>query len=100
MSFTKRFVLWLVLSLPVGMAAGAALSAFFGDGADLDRFTSAGNGAIAGAWTALVGAVVAAATTSVARARLKEAGGSEFLTGLSVSYGLIIIALALLWLLG
>lgn len=100
MPFIKRFALWLVLSLPVGIGAGAVFSAFLGDGADLDRFTSAGNGAIAGAWVGLIGALAAAATTTVARARLKDAGGSQFFTGLIVSYGLIIAALLLLLLLG
>jgi hypothetical protein len=98
--FVKRFVLWLLLSLPVGIGIGAAFSAFLGEGAEFDRFTSAGNGATAGVWTALVGAIAAAATTTVARVRLKEAGGSQFLTGLIVSYGLIIAALLLLRLLG
>ncbi len=100
MPFIKRFVLWLILSLPVAIGAGAAFSAFLGEGSDLDRFTSAGNGAIAGAWIALVGATVAAGTTTVAHAKLKDAGGSRFLTELVVSYGLIIAALLLLRLVG
>ena len=98
MPFIKRFVLWLILSLPVAIGAGAAFSAFLGEGSDLDRFTSAGNGAIAGAWIAL--ATVAAGTTTVAHAKLKDAGGSRFLTELVVSYGLIIAALLLLRLVG
>ena len=96
MPLVKRFLLWLLLSLPVGIGVGAGISAFLGEGAELDRFTSAGNGAIAGAWTALVGAIGAAVTTTVAQVRLKKANGSLFLTGLIVSYGLIIFALLLL----
>jgi hypothetical protein len=98
-AFTKRFILWLLLSLPVGIGIGAAFSAFLGEGSDLDRFTSAGNGGLAGAWTALIGATAAAGTTTMARAKLKAAGGSEFLTGLFVSFGLIVAALGLLRLL-
>ena len=96
MQFVKRLVLWLLLSIPVGIGMGAAVSAFLGEGAELDRFTSAGNGAIAGAWTALVGAIAAAATTTAAQVRLKRAGASLFVTGLIVSYGLITVALLLL----
>ena len=99
MPFIKRFILWLLMSLPVGIGVGAVFSAYVGEGSDLDRFTAAGNGAIAGAWIALVGAGAAAATTTAARARLKAAGGSEFLSGLVVSYGLIVVALLLLRLL-
>jgi hypothetical protein len=94
--FVKRLVLWLFLSLPVGMLAGAVFSAFLGDNAAQDRFTAAGNGVLAGAWTGVIGAFAAAATTTISRARLKEAGGSQFLTGLFVSFGLIVAALLLL----
>jgi hypothetical protein len=94
--FVKRFMLWLLLSLPAGIGTGALISALLGEGAELDRFTSAGNGAIAGVWAGLLGALAAAATTTVAQVRLKRAGGSLFVTGLIVSYGLIIIALLLL----
>ena len=94
--FVKRVMLWVLISLPVGIAVGALVSAVWGEDADIDRFTSAFNGAVSGAWIGLVGAFAAAATNTIAHDRLKVAGGSEFLTGLAVSYGLITIALALL----
>lgn len=89
-------MLWVLISLPVGMAAGALVSAVWGENAEIDRFTAAFNGTVSGAWIGLVGAFAAAITNTIARDRLKAAGGSEFLTGLAVSYGLIAIALALL----
>ena len=95
--FIKRLVIWLLLSLPVGIAFGAGFSAYLGDGADLDRFTAAGNGGIAGAWLGLLGAVSAATTTTIAHDRLKGARASEFLTGLVVSYGLLLMGTLLLW---
>ena len=94
--FIKRAILWVFLSLPVGMGAGALVSLFWGEDADIDRLTAAFNGALSGAWIALVGAFAAAVTNTVAHDRLKAAGGSDFLTGLTVSYGLIAIALGLL----
>ena len=54
--YFKRFAIWLVPSLIIGIAFGSVFSLYFGDGADLDRFTAAGNGAIAGAWLGLFGA--------------------------------------------
>jgi hypothetical protein len=94
-----RVVLWLVLSLPVGIGAGALVSLYFGEGADLDRFTAAGNGVLTGAWLGLLGGVAAATTNAIARRQLREAGGSECITGAVVSYGLIAIGLVLLVLL-
>lgn len=99
-SFIKGFVLWLMLSVPVGLAAGAVFSAFLGQGSEIDRFTAAGNGAIVGAWVGLVAAAAAAATTTLARPRLKNVGGSQLITGLFVSLGFIIGALGLLRLFG
>jgi imidazoleglycerol phosphate dehydratase HisB len=94
--FTKYLILWLVLSEPVGIAVGAGFSAAFGDGASLDRFTSAVNGALAGAWLALFGALMAAATITIAHRRLQTAGASNVLTGAIISYGLIFAGLLLL----
>ena len=94
--FVKRFVLWLVLSLPVGILAGAGLAAYYGENANIDRLTSAVNGALSGGGIAIVGAWTAAATTSITHDRLQRAGGSEVLTGAVVSYGLILVALLLL----
>ena len=99
-SFIKGFVLWLILSVPIGLAVGAVFSAFLGQGAEIDRFTAAGNGAIAGAWIGLVAAWAATTTTTLARPRLKNVGGSELVTGLLVSIGFIIGALGLLRLFG
>jgi len=94
--FTKYLVLWLFLSEPVGIAVGAGFSAAFGDGASLDRFTSAVNGALAGAWLALFGALMASATITLAHRRLRAAGASNMLTGAIVSYGVIFAGLLLL----
>lgn len=96
MPFLKRFILWLLLSLPVSTLVGAAFSAYLGEGSELDRFTSGANGAIAGAWAGFAGALAAAGTVTLYRDKLKGAGGSPFLTGLIVSYGLIIASLVLL----
>ena len=98
--FIKRLIGWTFLSLPVGVGAGALVSAYWGEGSDVDRLTSAANGAWAGGGIALVGAWMAAATTAAARDRLKSIGGSELLTGAVVSYGLIIVALGLLYVAG
>ena len=94
--FVRKLVLWLVLSLPVGIAAGAGIAAFFGEDADIDRLTSAVNGALSGAGIALIGAWTAAGTTAITHDRLQRARGSELLTGAVVSYGLIAVALLLL----
>ena len=99
-AFLKRLVLWLVLSLPVGIAAGALVSLYFGERAELDSFTAMANGGLTGAWLGLLGGVGAAATTAISRDRLREAGGSECITGAVVSYGLIAIALVILAALG
>ena len=97
--FIKRLILWLVLSAPVGIGAGALVSIYFADGADLDTFTAAGNGVLTGLSLGVFGAVAAAATNTIARRQLREAGGSECITGAIVSYGLIGIGLVLLALL-
>ena len=98
-AFLLRLVLWLVLSLPIGIGAGVLVSIYFGEGADTDQFTAAGNGALTGAWLGLVGGVAAAVTNTATRQTLREAGGSECVTGAVVSYGLIGISLVLLVLL-
>lgn len=94
--FVKLAVLWVLLSVPVGIGAGSLASAYLGDNAEIDRFTAAFNGGLSGAWIGLVGAFAAAATNTVAHDRLTAARGSQFLTGLIVSYGLIAVALGLL----
>ena len=94
--FIKRLVGWLALSLPVGIGAGVGVSMLWGENAEFDRLTSAVNGALSGASLATVGALMAVVTTLVARGSLQRAGGSELLTGVIVSYGLIGIGLSLL----
>lgn len=94
--FVRQTMLWLLLSLPVGLGAGAAVSALLGTNADIDRFTAGFNGAIAGALIALIGALTAAGTNTIAYDRLKAAGGSPFLTGLAISYGSISVVLGLM----
>ena len=94
--FARRLAGWLAVSLPVGIGAGAAVSMLWGENAEFDRLTSVVNGAQAGAWLGAVGAWMAALTTTVARRALRQAGGSELLTGAIVSFGLIGVGLALL----
>ena len=96
MAFLKGEIAWLLVSLPLGIALGAAASSYLGEDAALDRLTSAANGAQAGAWLALVGATAAAATAVLTRDVLRRAGGSEVLTGAIVSLGTIIAGLAML----
>ena len=96
MAFLKGGIAWLLVSLPLGIALGAAASVYLGEDAAFDRLTFAANGAQAGAWLALVGATAAAATTVLARDMLRRAGGSEVLTGAIVSLGTIIAGLAIL----
>ena len=95
-AFLKRFVIWLVLSLPVGVVVGGAFSVFVPEDGALDQRTSVVNGALAGAGLALIGAWAAAGTTAVTRESLKRAGASEFMTGAVISYGLVISGLLLL----
>lgn len=95
-AFFLRLILWLLLSLPVAIGAGALVSMYFGEGADTDQFTAAGNGVLAGVWLGLVGGIAAAVTTAVSRQRLRAAGGSECVTGAVVSYGFVGLALVLL----
>lgn len=96
--FLRHLILWLFLSVPIAVGAGAGFSAYFGEGAHLDRFTAAGNGVIAGLWLGSIGAVGAAATIAIAYDRLKQARASLFTTGAIVSYGLIVIGILMLWL--
>lgn len=96
MRFLKRLALWLLLSLPLGVGLGAAFSAYVPGDAALSRGTAAVNGALAGLGLALIGATAAAATTTATRELLERAGGSELLTGAVISYGLIVVGLALL----
>ena len=99
-AFFKRLVLWLFLSLPVGIVLGVLGSLYLAEDGMVDGFTAAGNGLLTGIWMAIVGAIAAAGTTAYARDRLRAAGGSECITGAVVSYGLIVVAILLLWTLG
>ena len=96
MGLLKRLIVWTLAAVPLGAAAGAGVSAYWGAGADVDRVTAAVNGAIAGFWLGLVGAVAAAVTTRAAREPLRRAGGSEFATGAVIVIGLLAAGLALL----
>lgn len=92
----KGLVVWLLASLPVGIVLGVVASAFLPADAAVDRSTAAFNGLLAGTQLALLGGIAAAVTTTVSRDTLKAAGGSEFVTGAIVTYGVIIIGLLLL----
>ena len=92
----KGTIVWLLASLPVGIALGVLISTFVPANAAIDRGTAAVNGALAGAQLAVLGAIAATVTTTVSRQALRRAGGSEFATGATVAYGVIIAGLAAL----
>ena len=94
--FAKRLAFWLLLTLPLSAGVGAAL-AFLESSADDFRQTAlVVNGALAGMLLASLGAVTATATTFMASEILRQAGGSERLTGAVIAYGVVGIGLALL----
>jgi hypothetical protein len=99
-AFIKRLVLWFFLAVPVGTGAGVAVSLWLPADAAVDRFTAAGNGAIAGFALGVFGAVAAAATLAATRTRLCAAGGSECLSGAIIAYGLVAFGLVFLLLVG
>ena len=82
--------------MPIAVAIGTGLSTFFGEGAHTDRATAAFNGGVAGLWLGVIGAVSATLTTHVARGTLKGAGASEFVTGITIVGGVLVIGLGLL----
>ena len=96
MAFLKRLVIWTVAAVPLGIGIGAGVSSIWGQDADIDRATAGFNGAVAGFWLGIIGAVSAAATTRIARDSLRRAGGSECLTGGVIVFGLLAVGLWLL----
>ena len=96
MGFLKRLIVWTVVALPLGIGIGAVVSLTWGDNSNIDRATAGFNGAVAGFWLGLIGALSAAATTRIAREPLRRAGGSECLTGGVIVFGLLAVGLALL----
>ena len=96
MGFLKRLVIWTVVAVPLGIGIGAGVSSLWGPDADIDRATAGFNGAVAGFWLGLIGALSAAATTRIARDLLRRVGGSECLTGGVIVFGLLAVGLWLL----
>lgn len=96
-AFLKRFIIWLILSMPIAIGVSVLASLYLGTLGQMDKFTAAGNGVLTGAWLGFFGAWGAAGTTAIARDRLREVRGSECLTGAVVSYGLTVVAILLLW---
>ena len=96
MGFLKRLIVWTVVALPLGIGIGAVVSLTWGDNSNIDRATAGFNGAVAGFWLGLIGALSAAVTTRIARDPLRRAGGSECLTGGVIVFGLLAVGLALL----
>ena len=96
MALLKRLIIWTLIALPLGIGIGAGVSSLWGEDADIDRATSGYNGAVAGFWLGLIGALAAAITTRIARDALRRAGGSELLTGAVIVLGLLVAGLGLL----
>lgn len=96
MAFLKRLIVWTVVAVPLGIGIGAVVSLTWGEDSNIDRATAGFNGAIAGFWLGLIGALSVAATTRIAREPLRRAGGSECLTGGIIVFGLLAAGLALL----
>ena len=96
MGLLKRLIVWTLAAVPLGVVAGAAVSAYWGANAAVDRVSAAVNGGIAGFWLGLIGAVAAAVTTRAAREPLRRAGGSETATGAVIVIGLLAVGLAYL----
>ena len=96
MAFLKRLIVWTLLAVPLGIAIGALVSLTWGPDADIDRATAGFNGAVAGFWLGIIGAVSAAATTRIARDPLRRAGGSECVTSGIIVFGLFAVGLWLL----
>lgn len=96
MAFLKRLIVWTALAVPLGIGIGAGVSLTWGEDSNIDRATAGFNGAVAGFWLGLIGALAAAATTRIAREPLRRAGGSECLTGGVIVFGLLAVGLGLL----
>ena len=96
MAFLKRLIVWTLLAVPLGIGIGAVVSLTWGEDSNIDRATAGFNGAVAGFWLGLIGALSAAVTTRIARDQLRRAGGSECLTGAFIVFGLLAVGLALL----
>ncbi len=96
MAFLKRLIIWTVLAVPLGIGIGAVVSLTWGPDSDIDRATAGFNGAIAGFWLGIIGALAAAVTTRIARDLLRRAGGSECLTGGVIVLGLFAVGLGVL----
>ena len=96
MGLLKRLIIWTLLAVPLGAGIGALVSLTWGENSNIDRATAGFNGAVAGFWLGIVGAVVAAVTTRIAREPLRRAGGSECLTGGFIVFGLLATGLGLL----
>lgn len=95
MRFVKRLIVWLVLTVPLSAFAGWLVAVRQTDAGDFRRSGFVLSGALIGMWLGVLGAVMAAATTAIARDRLRRAGASECLTGAVVSYGTVAAGLLL-----
>lgn len=93
--YLRRFALWFMLAVPVGVLAGGALTFWESDTADFFRAVEIIGGAIIGGFLGAFGAAAATVTTLASRTALRRAGGSELLTGAIVAYGIVIMGLLL-----
>lgn len=96
MGFLKRLIIWTVVAVPLAVGIGAVVSLTWGENSNIDRATAGANGAVAGFWLGLIGALTAAVTTRIAREPLRRAGGSECLTGGVIVFGLLAVGLGVL----
>ena len=93
----KRLILWNLLLVPIGAITEALLELFgASDGESLVRWVLAIQGGLFGAALGLVAGSTAALTNTVFADLLRQAGGSERLTGLVVSVGTLAVGLVLL----
>ena len=93
--YIRRFALWLLLTLPVGVLAGGVFTLLESDTNDFFRAAEIAGGALIGGVLAVFGSAAATVTTLAGRGALRRTGGSELLSGAIVAYGVVVIGLLL-----
>ena len=98
MRLVKRLLRWLLFSVPVGAVAGTLLGVFDTDSGSNLRTSVVVSGTITGIELGILGATMAAVTTTVFKRTLERAGGSRLLTGVVVSGGLMALGFSVVYL--